>query len=47
MNFNVPVPKKQLVQKVPIMFTDKDEEPVVYLHEDALVVKVTLCNMKF
>ena len=26
------------------MFTDKDEEPVVYLHEDALVVKVTLCN---
>ena len=32
-NFNVPVPKKQWVQKVSIMFTEKNKEAVAYPHE--------------
>ena len=45
-NFNVPTPKKQQVQRVPIMFTDEDEEAVAHLHENALVVKVVLAGQE-
>lgn len=45
-NFNVPIQKTQLVQRVPIMFTDEDEEAVTHPHEDALVVKVTLAGQE-
>ena len=43
-NFNIPAQKKQRVQRVPIMFTNKDEEVVAHPHEDALVVKVMLAG---
>ena len=45
-NFNIPIPKKQRVQKVPIMFTEEDEEAVVHPHEDALVMKVVLAGQE-
>ncbi|XP_024041852.1 uncharacterized protein LOC127898847 [Citrus sinensis] len=45
-NFNVPAPKKQRVQRVPIMFTDEDEEAVAHPHEDALIVKVVLAGQE-
>lgn len=32
-NFNVHVPKKQQVQKVSIMFTDKNKEAIAYPHK--------------
>lgn len=32
-NFNVLVPKKQRVQKMSIMLTDKNKEAVAYPHE--------------
>ena len=37
--FNLPTAKKVKVRQVPIMWTDDDEEGVLYPHEDALVVK--------
>ena len=43
-NFNVPAPKKQWVQRVPIVFTDEDEETVEHPYDDALVVKVALAG---
>ena len=45
-NFNVPTPKKQQVQRVPIMFTNEDEEAVAHPHENALVVNVALVGQE-
>ena len=45
-NFNVLAPKKQQVQRVPIMFTDEDKEAVAHPHEDAFVVNVALAGQE-
>ncbi|XP_015384632.1 uncharacterized protein LOC107176502 [Citrus sinensis] len=45
--FNTPVAKRARVSQVPIMWTDEDEEVILYLHEDALVIKATVASKKF
>ena len=37
--FNLPAAKRSKMRQVPIMWTDADEEGVLYPHEDALVIK--------
>ena len=42
--FNLPTAKRAKVRQVPIMWTDDDKEGVLYPHEDALVIKVTVAG---
>ena len=39
----MPAAKKVKVRQVPIMWTDDDEESILYPHEDALVIKASKC----
>ena len=39
--FNTPVAKRARIRQVLIMWTDEDEEEILYPHEDALVIKAT------
>ncbi|XP_052291856.1 uncharacterized protein LOC127900699 [Citrus sinensis] len=45
--FNTPAAKRVRVRQVPIIWTDEDEEGILYPHEDALVIKVTAASKKF
>ena len=45
--FNLPTAKRANVRQVPIMWTDDDEEGVLYPHEDALVIKETMAGKEF
>ncbi|KAH9750796.1 Ribonuclease H [Citrus sinensis] len=45
--FNTPAAKRARVRQVPIMWTDEDEEGIIYPHEDALVIKATVASKKF
>ncbi|XP_024039560.1 uncharacterized protein LOC112098160 [Citrus clementina] len=45
--FNTPAAKRARVRQVPIMWTDEDEEGILYPHEDALVIKATVASRKF
>ncbi|XP_052299551.1 uncharacterized protein LOC127903038 [Citrus sinensis] len=42
--FNLPATKKAKVRQVPIMWTDEDEEGILYPHEDALVIKASVAS---
>ena len=42
--FNLPAAKKAKVWQVPIMWTDDDEEGILYPHEDALVIKAMVAG---
>ncbi|XP_015386526.2 uncharacterized protein LOC107177351 [Citrus sinensis] len=42
--FNLLATKKAKVRQVPIIWTDDDEEGILYLHEDALVVKAMVAG---
>ncbi|XP_024039511.1 uncharacterized protein LOC112098123 [Citrus clementina] len=44
---NTPAAKRARVRQVPIMWTDEDEEGILYPHEDALVIKATVASKKF
>ncbi|KAH9715068.1 hypothetical protein KPL71_020894 [Citrus sinensis] len=43
---NTPAAKRVRVRQVPIMWTDEDEEGILYPHEDALVIKATVASKK-
>ena len=45
--FNLPTTKRVKVRQVPIMWTDDNEECILYPHEDALVVKVIVAGKEF
>ena len=45
--FNLPATKRANVRQVLIMWTDDDEEGVLYPHEDALVIKATVTGKEF
>ena len=45
--FNLPTAKRAKVRQVPIMWTDDDEEGVLYPHEDALVIKTMVAGKEF
>ena len=45
--FNLPIAKKAKVRQVPIMWTNDDEEGVLYPHEDALIMKATVAGKEF
>ncbi|KAH9672846.1 putative LRR receptor-like serine/threonine-protein kinase [Citrus sinensis] len=45
--FNTPAAKRVRVRQVPIMWTDEDEERILYPHEDALVIEATVASKKF
>ncbi|XP_024041948.1 uncharacterized protein LOC112099077 [Citrus clementina] len=45
--FNTPTAKRARVRQVPIMWTDEDEEGILYPHEDALVIKAIVASKKF
>ena len=45
--FNLPTAKRAKVRQVPIMWTDDDEEDVLYPREDALVIKATVAGKEF
>lgn len=42
--FNLPAAKKAKLRQVPIMWTDDDEEGILYPHEDALVIKAMVAG---
>ena len=44
MLFNLPAAKRTKVRQVPIMWTDDDEESILYPHEDALVIKAMMAG---
>ncbi|XP_024043098.1 uncharacterized protein LOC112099837 [Citrus clementina] len=44
--FNLPAAKKAKVRQVPIMWTDDDEEGILYPHEDALVIKAMMAGIE-
>ncbi|KAH9668850.1 Ribonuclease H [Citrus sinensis] len=44
---NTPAAKRARVRQVPIMWTDEDEEGILYPYEDALVIKATVASKKF
>ncbi|KAH9698780.1 protein kinase domain-containing protein [Citrus sinensis] len=44
--FNLPAAKKAKVRQVPIMWTDDDEEGILYPHEDELVIKAMVAGTK-
>lgn len=41
---NLPAAKKAKVRQVPIMWTEDDEEGILYPHEDALVIKAVVAS---
>ncbi|XP_024042996.1 uncharacterized protein LOC112099755 [Citrus clementina] len=45
--FSTPAAKRARISQVPIMWTDEDEEGILYPHEDALVIKATAASKKF
>ena len=45
--FNLPTAKREKVRQVPIMWTDDDEEGVLYPHKDALVIKAMVAGKEF
>ena len=45
--FNTPAAKRVKIRQVPIMWTDEDEEGILYPHKDALVIKATAVGKKF
>lgn len=45
--FNLPAAKRVRVRQVLIMWTDDDEECVLYPHEDALVIKASVAGKEF
>ncbi|KAK9181164.1 hypothetical protein WN944_024301 [Citrus x changshan-huyou] len=45
--FNTTAAKRARIRQVPIMWTDEDEEWILYPHEDALVIKATVASKKF
>lgn len=45
--FNMPVIKQEKIRHVPIMWTDNDEEGVLYPYEDALVIKANVASKEF
>ncbi|XP_024033525.1 uncharacterized protein LOC112095658 [Citrus clementina] len=44
---NTPAAKRARVRQLPIMWTDEDEEEILYPHEDALVIRATVASKKF
>ncbi|XP_024035493.1 uncharacterized protein LOC127899252 [Citrus sinensis] len=42
--FNLPAAKRAKVRQVPIMWTENDEEGILYPHEDALVIKALVAS---
>lgn len=44
---NLPTANRANVRKVPIMWTDNDEEDILYFHEDALVIKANIASKDF
>lgn len=44
---NLPIAKKAKVRQVPIIWTDDDEEGVLYPHEDAWVIKAMVAGKEF
>ena len=47
MFFNLPTAKRAKVRQVLIMWTNDDEESVLYPHEDALVIKAMVAGKEF
>ena len=45
--FNLPTAKRAKIRQVPIMWTDDDEECVLYPHEDALMIKAMVAGKEF
>ncbi|XP_024035511.1 uncharacterized protein LOC112096315 [Citrus clementina] len=45
--FSTPAAKRARIMQVSIMWTDEDEEGILYPHEDALVIKATTVSKKF
>ena len=45
--FNTPAAERARVRQVPIMWTDEDEEGILYPHKDALVIKATAASKHF
>lgn len=45
--FNVPAAKQAKTKQVPIIWTDDEEEGVLYLYEDALVISANFVGKKF
>ena len=45
--FNIRVAKRERIKQLPIMWMDEDEEGILYLHEDALVIKATAAAKRF
>ena len=45
--FNTPAAKRARGRQVSSMWTDEDEEEILYPHEDALVIKATAGSKKF
>lgn len=45
--FNTSAAKRVRTRHEPIMWTDGDEEGVLYPHEDELVIKATVTSKKF
>ena len=45
--FNLPTAKRVKVRQIPIIWTDDNEEGVLYPHEDALVIKATVAGKEF
>lgn len=45
--FNVPAINRVKARQVPTMWTDNDEERVLYLHKYALVISIVVPSKKF
>ena len=45
--FNLPTMKKVKVRQVSIMWTDDDEEGILYPHKDALVIRANVACKEF
>lgn len=45
--FNLSAIKRAKVRQVPIMWTDDDEEGILYPHKDALVIKANVARREF
>ena len=45
--FNLPTAKRAKVRQVPIMWTNDDEDGVLYPHEDALMIKAMVAGKEF
>ena len=45
--FNTPAAKRARIKHVPIMWTNENEEGVLYPQDDALVIKTTAASKRF